>query len=186
MLERGEHCNPGSRTVYIKRTLFFRQQVSTEQPRIMTPTVTSTVAQRAKHPCGRRNTLIHPYVRHGLGFSTAEWEESLTVKFRNLPSRERRLYTLSLGYGLREDNNFRGAHNNTSVKRKRRAEMTRDHALTLMARFHEMLLHGERTVEGIFSALGIEARCGSSVCRMSPKYIDECLIDQILVHPHYV
>lgn len=154
----------------------------------MTPTITSTVPLRAKHPCGRRNTLIHPYVRHGLGFSTAEWEESLTVKFRNLPSRERRLYTLSLGYGLREDNNFRGT-NNTSVKRKRTAEMTRDHALTLMARFHEMLLHGERTVEGIFAALGIEARCSLSVCRMSPKYIDECLIDQILVHTtvlHYV
>ena len=128
----------------------------------MTPTVTNTVAQRAKHPCGRRNTLIHPYVRHGLGFSTAEWEESLTVKFRNLPSRERRLYTLSLGYGLR-DNNNRGAHNNTSVKRKRRPEMTRDHALTLMARFHEMLLHGGRTVEGIFAALGIDARCGTLV-----------------------
>ncbi|CAM9126272.1 unnamed protein product, partial [Laminaria digitata] len=123
----------------------------------MTPIVTSTVAQRAKHPCGRRNTLIHPYVRHGLGFSTAEWEESLTVKFRNLPSRERRLYTLSLGYGLRDDNNNGGTYNKKSVKRKRRAEMTRDHAVTLMARFHEMLLHGGRTVEGIFAALGVEA-----------------------------
>lgn len=151
----------------------------------MTPTVTSTVAQRAKHPCGRRNTLIHPYVRHGLGFSTAEWEESLTVKFRNLPSRERRLYTLSLGYGLRDDNNNGGTYSKKSVKRKRRAEMTRDHAVTLMARFHEMLLHGGRTVEGIFAALGVEARWvpHSLACVQNRTIIGQILV--LYVHTSY-
>lgn len=119
----------------------------------MAPSTTVvTVRGRPKHPYGRRNTYIHPYVRHGLGYNTTDWEESLTVKFRNLPSRERRLYTLTLGYGLRGE---KGANS----KRRRQPEMSHSHALTLMARFHEMLLHGGRTVKGVFDALSVEQRC---------------------------
>lgn len=115
---------------------------------------TVTVGTRPKHPFGRRNTFIHPYVRHGLGYATAEWQKNLTVKFRDLPSRERRLGTMSLGYGLRDDKG------DPQGKRARETEMTRDHAIALMARFHEMLLHGGRTVGGVFAALGIDTRYG--------------------------
>lgn len=117
----------------------------------MTPSVAADRG-RFKHPYGRRNTYIHPYVRHGLGYFTADWEESLTVKFRDLPSRERRLYTLTLGYGLRNEKS-------ASRKRRRQLEMSHSHAVALMARFHEMLLHGGRTVKGIFDALRVEQRC---------------------------
>lgn len=107
---------------------------------------------RPKHPYGRRNTYIGTYLRHGLGYGTVGRDESLTkTKFRDLSSRERRLYTLSLGYGLREDSK--------SVKRKRKPEMSRGHAVALMARLQEMMLHEGRTVEGIFAALRLDTRC---------------------------
>lgn len=114
-------------------------------------------AARPKHPYGRRNTYIGAYTRHALGFATADRDENLlTTKFRNLPSRERRLYTLTLGYGLRDDvkSGLSGGGN-----KLQRPEMSRGHAVALMARLHEMLLHGGRTVEGIFSALGLDTRC---------------------------
>lgn len=117
----------------------------------MSPSVAAD-RDRFKHPYGRRNTYIHPYVRHGLGYYTVDWEESLTVKFRDLPSRERRLYTLTLGYGLRDE---KGANS----KPQGQLEMSHSHAIALMARFHEMLLHGGRTVKGVFDALRMEQRC---------------------------
>lgn len=114
-------------------------------------------SSRPKHPHGRRNTYIGSYTRNGLGYSTAGWEESLTTtKFRNLSSRERRLYTLTLGYGLRDDS--RGGGLSRRGKRPRRPEMSRGHAVALMARLQEMLLHGGRTVEGIFEALALDPR----------------------------
>lgn len=104
-----------------------------------------------KHPYGRRNTFIGSYTRHGLGYCTAGRDEALTnTRFRDLPSRERRLYTLTLGYGLREDSK--------SVKRVRKPEMSRGNAVALMARLQEMMLHEGRTVEGIFAALGLDSR----------------------------
>lgn len=107
---------------------------------------------RSRHPYGRRNTYIGTYTRHGLGFCTIGREETLTkTKFRDLSSHERRLYTLTLGYGLREDGK--------SVKRQRKPEMTRGHAVALMARLQEMMLHEGRTVEGVFAALGLDTRC---------------------------
>lgn len=107
---------------------------------------------RPKHPYGRRNTYIGTYTRHGLGYCTVGRDETLTkTKFRDLSSRERRLYTLTLGYGLREDGK--------SAKRQRKPEMSRGHAVALMARLQEMMLHEGRTVEGIFAALGLHTRC---------------------------
>ncbi|CAM9155421.1 unnamed protein product [Scytosiphon promiscuus] len=107
-----------------------------------------------KHPFGRRNTYISSYTRHGLGFATADRDESLTTtKFRDLPLRERRLYTLTLGYGLRDDDESGLVG---SDRRQRQAEMSRGHAVSLMARLHEMLQHGGRTLEGIFLALGVD------------------------------
>lgn len=106
---------------------------------------------RPKHPFGRRNTYIGTYTRHGLGYCTAGRDETLTsTKFRDLSSHERRLYTLTLGYGLREDSK--------SVKRPRKPEMSRGHAVALMARLQEMMLHEGRTVEGIFATLGLDTR----------------------------
>lgn len=128
-------------------------------------TVTA-VGTRPKHPYGRRNTFLHPYLRHALGHSTTSWEESLTVKFRDLPSREKRLYTLTLGCGLRED---RGG---PSSRNHRQPQMSRGHAITLMARLHEMLLYGERTVQGVFEALGAETRYG--VLTRDRQYICVC------------
>lgn len=112
-----------------------------------------------KHPYGRRNTYIGTYIRHGLGYCTVGRDETLTkTKFRDLSSRERRLYTLTLGYGLREDGN--------SVRRQRKPEMGRGHAVALMARLQEMMLHEGRTVEGIFAALGLDdTRCTRVACR---------------------
>lgn len=112
---------------------------------------------RPKHPYGRRNTYIGSYTRHALGFATADRDENLTItKFRNLPSRERRLYTLTLGYGLRDDN--RSGLSGGGSNKRQRPEMTRGHAVALMARLHEMLQHGGRTVEGVFSALSLDTR----------------------------
>ena len=106
---------------------------------------------RPKHPYGRRNTYIGTYTRHGLGYCTVGRDETLTkTKFRDLSSRERRLYTLTLGYGLREDGK--------SAKRQRKPEMSRGHAVALMARLQEMMLHEGRTVKGIFAALGFDTR----------------------------
>lgn len=120
---------------------------------------------RPKHPYGRRNTYIGAYTRHALGFATADRDENLsTTKFRNLPSRERRLYTLTLGYGLRDDNKS-GMGGRGGSKKRQRPEMSRGHAVALMARLHEMLLHGGRTVEGIFEALGLDpTRCIIRLC----------------------
>lgn len=118
------------------------------------PMVSTTieVGGRPKHPDGRRNTYLHPYVKHALGYFTLGWEESLTVKFRNLPSRERRLYSLTLGHGLRVDKKGGNRRSN------KRPGVTRGHAITLMARLRERLAHGGRTIEGIFGALGTDAR----------------------------
>lgn len=102
----------------------------------------SATRKRPKHPYDRRNTQLHPYVRHGLGFSTADWQESLTIKkFRN---------------GRRDWEESLTIKKFTNNRRKR--PMSHAHAVALMARFQEMLLHGDRTVEGVFAALGVETR----------------------------
>lgn len=125
-----------------------------------------------KHPYGRRNTYISSYTRHGLGFATADRDESLTTtKFRDLPLRERRLYTLTLGYGLRDDDKGGVAG---ADRCQRQSQMSRGRAVALMARLHEMLLHGGRTVEGIFSALGVDTRCCYSRYRPCPCYSTIC------------
>ncbi len=114
-------------------------------------------SSRPKHPHGRRNTYIGTYTRAPLGYSTAGREESLTTtKFRNLSSRERRLYTMTLGYGLRDDSRSGGL--SRWGKRQRKPDMSRGHAVALMARLQEMLLHGGRTVEGVFEALALDPR----------------------------
>lgn len=118
-------------------------------------------AARPKHPYGRRNTYIGAYTRHALGFATADRDENLlTTKFRNLPSRERRLYTLTMGYGLRDavKSSLGGGGGGGGGNKRQRPEMSRGHAVALMARLHEMLSHGGRTVEGIFAALGLDTR----------------------------
>lgn len=122
-------------------------------------------ATRARHPYGRRNTYIGTYTRQALGFATAERDENLlTTKFRNLPSRERRLYTLTLGYGLRDDGKS-GLGGGGGSNKRQRSEMSRGHAVALMARLQEMLLHGGRTVEGIFAALRLDTRYATlSLC----------------------
>ncbi|CAM9493322.1 unnamed protein product [Ectocarpus fasciculatus] len=112
---------------------------------------------RQKHPYGRRNTFIRSYTRHGLGFATADRDESLTVtKFRDLPSRERRLYTLTMGYGLRADN--KSGLSGGCKRQRQQSGMSKGHAVALMARLHEMLRHDGRTVEGVFAALGVDTR----------------------------
>ncbi|CAM9723875.1 unnamed protein product, partial [Ectocarpus sp. 8 AP-2014] len=115
----------------------------------------ATELTRQKHPYGRRNTLVRSYTRHGLGFATADRDESLTVtKFRDLPSRERRLYTLTMGYGLRADN--KSGFSGGCKRQRQQSGMSKGHAVALMARLHEMLRHDGRTVEGVFSALGVD------------------------------
>lgn len=121
---------------------------------------------RPKHPYGRRNTYIGTYIRHGLGYCTVGRDETLTkTKFRDLSPRERRLYTLTLGYGLREDEK--------SAKRQRKPEMSHGHAVALMARLQEMMLHEGRTVEGIFAALGLDTR----YCSRYMYHGSVCIVD---------
>lgn len=103
-------------------------------------------AARPKHPFGRRNTYLRPYIRHGLGYPIVDWEQSLTVKFRNLSSCEQRLYRMTLGFGL--------CDNDTRGNQRRPGGISRGHAVALMAKCRELLLHGGRTLEGIFEALG--------------------------------
>ncbi|CBN78026.1 hypothetical protein Esi_0082_0041 [Ectocarpus siliculosus] len=120
-----------------------------------TSCTSATELTRQKHPYGRRNTLVRSYTRHGLGFATADRDESLTVtKFRDLPSRERRLYTLTMGYGLRADN--KSGFSGDCKRQRQQSGMSKGHAVALMARLHEMLRHDGRTVEGVFSALGVD------------------------------
>lgn len=105
---------------------------------------------RPKHPFGRRNTYLRPYIRHGLGYPTLHWEDSLTVKFKNLPPYVQRLYKMTLGFGL-QDNDKRG-------NQRKEGGISRDHATALMVRCRELLLHGDRTLVGIFEALGANLR----------------------------
>lgn len=100
------------------------------------------------HPYGRRNTYLRQYVRHGLGYPTLDWEKSLTVKFRDLPASERRIYSLTLGYGLRGDDARRNQNKPTGI--------SHGHAIALTAKCHELLVHGGRTLEGVFEALGAD------------------------------
>lgn len=118
----------------------------------MTCTVVA-VGTRPKHPYGRRNTFIQPYLRHALGYSTAEWEESLTVKFRDLRPCEPRLYTLSQGFGIRDKKSSPEVELSS-----KQLEMKAGEAIALMVKFRQMLVHGERTVEGVFEALGVGER----------------------------
>lgn len=138
-----------------------------------TSCTSATELTRQKHPYGRRNTLVRSYTRHGLGFATADRDESLTVtKFRDLPSRERRLYTLTMGYGLRADN--KSGFSGGCKRQRQQSGMSKGHAVALMARLHEMLRHDGRTVEGVFSALGVDARYGGVVPKNETLLLCSC------------
>lgn len=105
---------------------------------------------------GKSTSILRPYVKN-LGYSIADWKERLTVKFRDLPSHEDRVYTMFLGCGLRE-NESDSAGKRATQPDPSDVDMPRGHVIALMARFQEKLTHEGRTVQGIFRALGKNTR----------------------------
>lgn len=90
----------------------------------------------------------HLFVKRPLRCPNPLLEQNLTVKFRHLPPKERRLYQLTLGYGLGEERE----------RNNQRSDMSSGHASMLMARFRELLNRDGRTISGIIAALGIDTR----------------------------
>lgn len=119
--------------------------------------MSTEVRVRRKLPQHGRNTsILRPYVKN-LGFSITDWEEKLTVKFRDLPSHEDRAYTMFLGCGLRKSE-IGSVGKRSTQPDPLDLDMPRGHVVALMARFQEKLIHEGRTVQEIFRALGKSMR----------------------------